>query len=216
MLCGLPRLSPRSFIATAIFFTTAVATFHFLNPSLVTSACPSNTLCYRSTPSLVLKSRSLCLLLALSAIAIERLPRLYTTTPSTSASSKRARRATYLLCGYTFGLGLLVSGMASPAKVSAFFAFSLFPLDLTNWDPSLFMVILCGIIPNLARLRWRGYPFATTTLQGFNWRFVFGAAAFGIGWGASGICPGPAILRAVAQPIWGLLWLVGFWLGGLA
>ncbi|TID24072.1 YeeE/YedE family integral membrane protein [Venturia nashicola] len=215
MLCGIPRLSPRSFIATAIFFTTAATTFHILNPSLATSACPSKTPCYETIPSLVLKSRSLCLLLSLNALTIETLPRLYIPTIQTSASSPIARQAIYLLCGYTFGLGLLVSGMASPAKVSAFFAFSLFPLDLTKWDPSLLMVILCGMIPNMARWRWRGCTFFKTPLQGCDWKFVLGAATFGAGWGASGICPGPAILRAMAQPIWGSLWLLGFWLGGL-
>ncbi|RDI82142.1 hypothetical protein Vi05172_g7994 [Venturia inaequalis] len=216
ILCGLPRLSPPSIVATIIFFTTAVATFKLLNPSLITSACLSNTPCYLSTPSLVLKSKPLCLLIFLSALAIERLSRLHNPRASTLVFSRRASRTTYLLCGYTSGLGLLVSGMASPAKVSAFFAFSLFPLDFTKWDPSLLMIILCGTLPNMARLRWSRYPFATITLRGITWRFVLGAAAFGIGWGASGICFGTAILRAVAQPTWGLLWLVGFWLGDLA
>lgn len=211
MLCGLPRLSYRSFLATAIFFTTAAATFHFLNPSLTTSACPSNTPCNETTPSLVLKSKPLCLLLLLSALAVEKLPRLL----STYISTRRANQAIYLLCGYTFGLGLLVSGMASPAKVSAFFAFSFLPLDLTKWDPSLLMVVIFGILPNMARIRWRGSSLPRTTRKGVDWRFVIGAAAFGVGWGASGVCPGPAVLRALAQPTWGLLWFSGFWAGGL-
>jgi hypothetical protein len=47
MLCGIGRLSPRSLLATAIFFPTAVATFHLTNPALVTAACSSaEVACY--------------------------------------------------------------------------------------------------------------------------------------------------------------------------
>lgn len=49
MLCGIGRLSPRSLLATAIFFPTAVATFHITNPALKTADCPSGTRCYRPT-----------------------------------------------------------------------------------------------------------------------------------------------------------------------
>jgi hypothetical protein len=46
MLCGIGRLSPRSILATAIFFPTAVATFHFSHPSLETTVCNNNLVCY--------------------------------------------------------------------------------------------------------------------------------------------------------------------------
>jgi uncharacterized membrane protein YedE/YeeE len=115
--------------------------------------------------------------------------------------------------------------MASPAKVQAFFAFSLFPLDITKWDPSLTLIILFGILPNIAQIQWRGFLKApkfetkfslpTKKMSDVDVRFVLGAAAFGVAWGASGVCPGPAVLRAVGQPWWGALWFLGFWAGGL-
>jgi len=49
MLCGIGRLSPRSLLATAIFFPVAVATFQLTNPSLVTSGCPSIAPCYTAS-----------------------------------------------------------------------------------------------------------------------------------------------------------------------
>lgn len=221
MLCGLSRLSPRSLLATAIFFTTAATTFHLTNPSLATSVCPSDVSCYRTAPSLVLTSKPLFLLLSLSALGVEIIPRLL----SIHVSKKAASRTTYLLAGFTFGLGLLISGMASPDKVRAFFAFSLFPLNITKWDPSLTLLILFGILPNMVHIQWRGltkapkfdthFSLPTKTMKDVDVRFVLGAAAFGVAWGASGTCPGPAVLRAVGQPWWGALWLLGFWAGGL-
>ena len=48
---------------------------------------------------------------------------------------------------------------------------------------------------------------------------VAGAALFGIGWGMSGICPGPAIALVAFLPanlgIFLLALLIGSWLGGL-
>jgi uncharacterized membrane protein YedE/YeeE len=221
MLCGISRFSPRSFLATGIFFTAAIITFHSMNPSLSTSICPSDAPCYHPAPSLLLKSKSLFLLLCLSALSLETIPCVL----SVYASKKAASKITYLLTGYIFGLGLLVSGMATPAKVQAFFAFSLFPFDITRWDPSLTLVVLFGILPNMAQIQWRRFAKApkladvfslpTKTMSDVDAKFVLGAVAFGVAWGATGVCPGPAILRAVGQPLWGLLWLPGFWIGGL-
>ncbi|MEC7185202.1 MAG: DUF6691 family protein, partial [Pseudomonadota bacterium] len=48
-----------------------------------------------------------------------------------------------LVSGLIFGLGLSVSGMLNPVKVSAF-------LDITGgWDPSLAMVMGGGLAVNL-------------------------------------------------------------------
>ena len=46
------------------------------------------------------------------------------------------------VCGLIFGLGLAVSGMLNPSKVSAF-------LDLAGaWDPSLAFVMVGGLAVN--------------------------------------------------------------------
>jgi hypothetical protein len=40
---------------------------------------------------------------------------------------------------------------------------------------------------------------------------------FGLAWGLKGVCPGPAILRTVLQPTWGLITMGGYpWPLGVA
>jgi uncharacterized membrane protein YedE/YeeE len=100
------------------------------------------------------------------------------------------------LCGLLFGLGLLVSGMANPAKVKGF-------LDLAGaWDPSLALVMggaiavgLIGFGLAIGRSRtWLGTPIHLPTAHRIDRRLVFGSLTFGIGWGLAGICPGPALV----------------------
>lgn len=98
--------------------------------------------------------------------------------------------------GLVFGLGLIVSGMANPAKVLGF-------LDLAGeWDPSLAFVmagaIAVGIIAfALARRRTTsalGLPMQLPSARTIDARLVGGSFAFGIGWGLAGFCPGPALV----------------------
>ena len=135
------------------------------------------------------------------------------------------------VAGLEFGLGLLISGMADPAKVLRFFAFL---TDPSRFDPSLALIILFGIGPSLftfllekpGQVVEKGKPVAKPTLaekwrlpaatvSDIDWRFVIGAATFGLAWGLRGVCPGPAILRTVLQPTWGLITMGGYMLGNL-
>lgn len=101
-----------------------------------------------------------------------------------------------LLAGVVFGIGLIISGMANPAKVLAF-------LDLAgNWDPSLAFVmagaILVGVVAfAVARRRSAsllGLPMRMPTATVVDRRLVGGSLLFGIGWGLAGFCPGPALV----------------------
>jgi uncharacterized membrane protein YedE/YeeE len=173
---------------------------------------------------------SLSVLAACSILAARTIPGLIAqvTVPPTNKDAKQEpvdthtvpRLATQVFAGLLFALGLHISQMAHPAKVAAFLSFP----NLQHWDPSLALVILFGVLPNLIENQVRGFAsppsFAdkfslpTKTLHDVDGRFVIGAAAFGIGWGLTGTCPGPAVLRAFFQPLWGALWIGGFWLGG--
>ncbi|NML18180.1 YeeE/YedE family protein [Azohydromonas sp. G-1-1-14] len=102
---------------------------------------------------------------------------------------------TALLAGLVFGLGLIVSGMANPAKVLGF-------LDLAGaWDPSLAFVmagaIAVGLVAfTLARRRTvslLGAEMKLPTARDIDRRLVAGSTLFGIGWGIAGFCPGPAL-----------------------
>jgi uncharacterized protein len=103
--------------------------------------------------------------------------------------------ASTFIAGILFGVGLVVSGLANPAKVLSF-------LDVAGaWDPSLIFtmnsaVAITGIGYRLVFAR-RNPIFA----DGFHMRspgridgrLLAGATLFGIGWGLVGYCPGPAI-----------------------
>lgn len=101
-----------------------------------------------------------------------------------------------LAAGLVFGIGLIVSGMTDPGKVIGF-------LDLAGrWDPSLAFVMAGAILIGLFAFRLagrRGKTFLGGALQlpqrrDIDARLVAGSAAFGIGWGLAGFCPGPALV----------------------
>lgn len=99
-----------------------------------------------------------------------------------------------LIAGGLFGAGLLVSGMTDTTKVQGW-------LDLFgNWDPTLAFVMGGAIIPMV--IAWRLVPGRQPLLGGafpppgdpiLDRRLIVGSVAFGMGWGLSGLCPGPAI-----------------------
>ncbi len=112
--------------------------------------------------------------------------------------------------GLLFGLGLVVSQMISPAKVLAF-------LDVAgNWDPSLAVVLFASVFVAAV-----GYPivlkgkaplfdekFRLPEKQDIDRKLLTGAGIFGIGWGLSGYCPGPALTAiSLAEPKTGLFLL---------
>jgi uncharacterized protein len=105
------------------------------------------------------------------------------------------RAAVNFIAGLIFGLGLLISGMANPAKVQNF-------LDLAGtFDPSLIFVMLGAVVVTFVGYRFvlrRPTPvlaerFYIPTLKDLDGRLLIGASLFGIGWGLSGFCPGPAL-----------------------
>ncbi|WP_418128204.1 DUF6691 family protein [Variovorax sp. 375MFSha3.1] len=101
-----------------------------------------------------------------------------------------------LLSGLVFGLGLIVSGMANPAKVLGF-------LDLAgHWDPSLAFVmagaIAVGSVAFLAARRRSmsllGAAMRLPSSREIDRRLVVGSVVFGVGWGIAGLCPGPGLV----------------------
>jgi len=106
-----------------------------------------------------------------------------------------------LLSGVVFGVGLAVAQMTNPLKVQAF-------LDLAgDWDPSLALVmggaVSCTLVGFHLVLKRRqplwGDSWHLPTLFKVDRRLVVGAALFGIGWGLSGYCPGPAIATLLSN-----------------
>jgi uncharacterized protein len=107
--------------------------------------------------------------------------------------------------GLVFGLGLLISGMTEPAKVLGF-------LDIFGaWDATLAFVMAGAVAVaaiGFALARRRSAPvlashFSWPARSDIDAPLVIGSALFGIGWGLSGICPGPALvnLAGLSTPI---------------
>lgn len=98
--------------------------------------------------------------------------------------------------GAIFGLGIAISGMANPAKVLNFF-------DVAgSWDPSLIFVMGGALITTAIGYRLvfgvRARPLFDTEFhlpvnRIIDARLLSGSAAFGVGWGIAGFCPGGAI-----------------------
>jgi uncharacterized membrane protein YedE/YeeE len=96
-----------------------------------------------------------------------------------------------------FGVGLYISGMNQPSKVQGF-------LDITgHWDPSLAFVmagaVAVGFVAfSIAKRRSRtflGDELRLPPISKIDAPLVAGGFIFGVGWGLSGICPGPGIFN---------------------
>ena len=111
--------------------------------------------------------------------------------------------------GLLFGIGLIVAGMANPAKVLGF-------LDVAGaWDPSLALVMAGAVgvgAGAFALMRKRthtliGAPVRLPGARKVDRRLVIGSLVFGVGWGLAGICPGPALVLAGQASAKGLVFL---------
>jgi uncharacterized protein len=118
--------------------------------------------------------------------------------------------------GLVFGFGLLISGMANPAKVLAF-------LDLAGpWDPSLALVMGGAIAVGafaftLAGRRQRSFLGETMRLpsrRDIDLPLVLGSLGFGVGWGLAGFCPGPALVALGAGEMKALVFVAAM-MGGM-
>jgi len=129
-------------------------------------------------------------------------------------------------CGLLFGVGLAIAQMTDPAKIKAF-------LDVATifdgaWDGSLIFVMGAGLVVMAAFYRLGGRRQAPVLASAFVWpkrgeidrQLVLGSAIFGIGWGISGLCPGPAIADLGLAPFEFALFvaamLAGSWATGIA
>jgi uncharacterized membrane protein YedE/YeeE len=128
---------------------------------------------------------------------------------------------TALLAGVLFGWGLIVSRMFDPQRVLAF-------LDVAGrWNPALaftmggaifvaapaFLYVRRGQADLLGKVTELPDRFKLTG------RLVAGSAIFGVGWGLSGICPGPGLLLLTGGSVQSIVFvgavITGFFVEGL-
>jgi uncharacterized protein len=123
-----------------------------------------------------------------------------------------------LISGVVFGAGLAISGMINPAKVVNFF-------DVAgSWDPSLAFVMAGALaisLPGYWLARRRPAPIFSPRYflpmkSNIDLRLIGGAALFGLGWGLSGFCPGPAIASLTTLSVTPVIFLAAMAAGMIA
>jgi uncharacterized membrane protein YedE/YeeE len=123
-----------------------------------------------------------------------------------------------LISGLVFGFGLILSGMANPAKVIGF-------LDITgSWDPSLAFVMGGAIAIGFFAFKYA--ETRDTTLLGeelnlprnntIDKRLIGGSLVFGAGWGLGGFCPGPGLVSLGMGYSGGIIFALSMVVGMLA
>ena len=119
--------------------------------------------------------------------------------------------------GSLFGLGLLVSGMTDTAKVQGFLDF------FGAWDATLVFVLVAALVP--MTVAWRMTAERAPALGGtfpkmpdpkIGKNIAIGSALFGVGWGLSGLCPGPSLASVSWGGTNGLIFLAAMIAGMLA
>ena len=125
------------------------------------------------------------------------------------------KRVSEFLVGLIFGFGLLLSGMTDPAKVIDF-------LNVTGaWDPSLAFVMGGAVLLSFFAFRisrnWKssllGRVIILSDLKMIDIKLIIGSAIFGIGWGLSGFCPGPAIASLASGEIKSFIFVAAMLIG---
>lgn len=147
-LCGLSRVSPRSIVATATFFSVAVLTNLFAHPASNAKQLISQI---PSTPSL-----GGILLLQIPALfysivvpwVVERAQKESSTKLQIKSVHDQAVKATALCIGVHFAFGLALTGMTRPSKVLGFLNLSPSRIANGQWDPSLALVAVGAILPS--------------------------------------------------------------------
>ena len=126
-------------------------------------------------------------------------------------------RGLALAAGMLFALGLGIAGMTQPARVIGFLDFG------GQWDPSLMFVMLGAVAVHAVLLRtirrdtpFFGAGFEISGKSAIDRPLVLGAALFGLGWGVTGFCPGPAVVAIASLSPSTLTFVAGMVLGMLA
>ncbi|PPR44210.1 MAG: hypothetical protein CFH16_00620 [Alphaproteobacteria bacterium MarineAlpha5_Bin6] len=126
-----------------------------------------------------------------------------------------------LISGIIFGLGLTISSMTNPDKVLSF-------LDVFgSWDPSLIFVMGGAILftsPLLFFLKKNDNLILANEINlpkknSIDKSLIIGSLLFGVGWGAVGFCPGPAISSIALLNPYSLIFILsliaGFYLSNI-
>jgi uncharacterized membrane protein YedE/YeeE len=120
--------------------------------------------------------------------------------------------------GLLFAIGLCLAGMTWPERILSF-------LDVFGtWDPRLALVMIGAV--SVAAIGFRVAERRPASLFGgafrlsdrrapIDRRLVVGAAIFGVGWGLSGLCPGPAVVALASGQAGAVIFVLAMMAGAL-
>jgi uncharacterized membrane protein YedE/YeeE len=207
-LCGLGRFSPRSLTSVLIFMI-----FGALAASITRSESfrPMFTDSNAELPGTFMYFLPSLIIFVLGVRRVQNLKASH--TPSASGKlpvytpTSPAMHLASFLCSFLFGAGLSVSGMVNSQRVLAFLDFN----GEEGWDPTLMSVLCAGLVVTSLSFPYLQKHDFKTVVQGhslkkilkigktpenmvIDWKLVVGSILFGIGWGVSGLCPGPGII----------------------
>lgn len=204
-LCGLARLSPRSFASVMTFMATGMVTASI-------ARLPEVEAILTTTQAPALPIDSILVALVPSAIALgasyvynHDIREKEADVPHHATTVKM--HTISLVAATVFGIGLAVSGMCNPEKVRSFLDFSGF----RGWDYTLVGVMGGGVLVNAIAFPFlKASDVTTMTCEQpvsskiklglvpenmvIDAKLIIGSVLFGIGWGLGGICPGPAMV----------------------
>lgn len=208
-ICGLARLSRRSLASVCTFMVVGIVTAVLTQPS--TSPIQLTFLqSDRQIPFYDVLGRVLVMLAAFSTFV--------TISLNSSDATSVAKCAPAAMAGGLFASGLFVSRMVYPSVVMRFLNVALIPKG--DWDATLAFVMGFGLIVSFASYQFiestRVIPISKTvscpfmTSEEFSMPsnkiidsdLILGAICFGLGWGISGLCPGPALFLASIGVSW--------------
>lgn len=195
-VCGLSRLSKRGAVAVGTFMAVGIAVASFLGSKGIfresafssSSSFTSFPFSSKNMPEQETWTRGIMLLAAF--LLLWQAPTKLSITPLIHFAA--------LVSGALFALGLTWSGMTQQEKVLNF----LWP-RFPGWDPSLMVVLGAAVgllTPATLYVLNRRQPGGKGALEMskeeiVDWRLVVGSALFGLGWGITGLCPGPALVQ---------------------
>ena len=200
-VCGLPRLSKRSWIFVPVFliFGILMATYRDYAPFLVDET-PFEGYDLMQYGFILNGILSLSLLIVMTIVLMFFLGR------KTEINNIIFTSITAVL----FALGLIISGMNKRSKILGFLTVN------KDWDPSL-MIVLCGAVGlNFITFNFikGGRAAEMSWSKSIDGRLLLGGILFGLGWGLGGLCPGPGfILFPFLTPHISLAWFGGMTLG---
>lgn len=227
-VCGMARLSKRSFVAVAVFMATGILTAVSLSPNNGTAGKflhVGKEVVPSLLPTTLTKTIATVLVSIVAGAAIPPLIRPISTEHQTGSKefdrdvNMKRQILPAILAGGLFAVGLAISGMIMPSKVYGFLDVS--GLRTGTYDPTLICVMGSAVVVSWVSYQFvKGWqvvkffgnegltcPLALKKSSGkfsipdnkvIDSELVVGAAIFGLGWGIGGLCPGPALFNGAA------------------